>query len=89
MPSGAIDHLEMLDDFVLRAVGVIVRPDVADCFSADRLGVLAEIDGGERIDRADVHDHRHAMFHLLDDNLGNFLPLLRRHRRPLAVRTQE
>ena len=40
-------------------------------------------------DRADVNNHRHAMFHLLNDNLGNFLPFLRRHRRPLAVRTQD
>ena len=89
MPTRAIDHLEVLDDFVLGAVGIIVRSDVADRFSANRFRMLAEIDGGVRIDRADVHNHRHAMFHLLDDNLGNFFPFLRRHRRPLAVGTQD
>ena len=89
MPTRAIDHLEVLDDFVLGAVGIIVRSDMADGFGANGLGMLAEIDGGVRIDRADVHHHRHAMLHLLDDNLGNFLPFLRRHRRPLAVRTQD
>ena len=89
MPTRAIDHLEVLDDFVLGAVGIIVRSDVADGFSANGFRMLAEIDGGVWIHRADVNNHRHAMFHLLDDNLGNFLPFLRRHRRPLAVRTQD
>ena len=60
---------------------------MANRFSADGLGMFAEIDGSERIDRANVHDDGHAMFHLPDNNLGNFFPFLRRHRRPLTVRT--
>ncbi len=61
---------------------------MADRLRADRFGVLAEIDGGVRIDGADVYHHRNAMFDLLDDDLGDFLTLLWRQRRSLAVRTQ-
>jgi hypothetical protein len=53
------------------------------------MDLLAKVDGGERIDGADMDDDRHAVFYLLHDDFGNFFSLVGRHRRPLAIGTQD
>src|SRR5205807_6251021 len=63
-----IGHFEVLNDLILGTVGVIVRTDVPNRFSADRFGVRAEIDGGERIDGADMDNAGNAMFKVIHHN---------------------
>src|SRR5262249_31480163 len=76
--------------FVMRVnfpivVRVIVRWHDADGIDSKADGVFGELDGGERIRRADMHYHRHPAFDSLNDLLGNFLALIKLHDHTLAV----
>ena len=44
--------------------------------------MLGQIDGGERVSRADMHDHGNAAFYPVDDLLGDFLALVDLHDQP-------
>jgi hypothetical protein len=69
-------------------VRIIIGRHDADGVDAETGGMLGQIDGGERIGRADVHDHRHPALDAIDDLLGDFFALVDLHHHALTVGAQ-